>query len=63
MTPRQIIDALGGTGKVADALDLTPSTVSTWKTAGNIPKWRMDGIRKLARKAGVDVDHIESAQP
>lgn len=36
-TVDQIIDALGGTGKVADALGLSPSTISSWRARGSIP--------------------------
>jgi len=49
-----IIKALGGTVAVARALNLTPSTVSSWKGA-KIPSWRMDGITKLAQMRGVDL--------
>lgn len=38
-TAVQIIDALGGTSAVASAHDLTPSTVSSWRTADFIPRW------------------------
>lgn len=55
MTTTQIIDALGGTSFVAKSLDLTPSTVSSWKTSGNIPKWRMDNIKRLADEKGVSL--------
>lgn len=55
-----IIAALGGTSKVATALNLTPSTVSSWKfsKSGEIPDWRMPEIRKLAKKAGVDLQSL-----
>jgi len=55
MTATAIIDALGGTSSVASALGLSPSTVSSWKAAGSIPKWRMDGVSALARKKGVAI--------
>jgi hypothetical protein len=52
----QIIAALGGTMKVAAALNLTPSTVSSWKTAkGGIPRWWMRDIEKLAKRQGVSL--------
>lgn len=54
-TVEAFIDELGGTIAVAKALDLAPTTVSSWKSANSIPKWRMDGIGRLARKRGVDV--------
>lgn len=51
----QFIDALGGTNKVANALALAPTTVSSWKSSGSIPEWRMDKLKRLARKAKVEV--------
>ena len=55
MTAKEIVEALDGTVAVANALNLTPSTVSSWKTSGSIPSWRMDGIRKLAAEKGVKI--------
>ena len=37
MDPNKIIDAIGGTGKVAEICELTTGAVSQWRTAG-IPK-------------------------
>lgn len=54
-TVEQFIDALGGTVAVAVALDLAPTTVSSWKSSGSIPKWRMDGIRSFADMKGIGV--------
>lgn len=52
MTATQIIEGLGGTVQVANALGLAPTTVSSWKSANSIPKWRMPGIEQLAQKKG-----------
>lgn len=54
-TVEAFIKALGGTVAVATALDLPPTTVSSWKSSGSIPKWRMDAIRKFAKRKGVQV--------
>jgi hypothetical protein len=54
-TTEAFIDALGGTVAVATALDLAPTTVSSWKSSGSIPRWRMDGLRALAASKGVTV--------
>lgn len=54
----QIVEALGGTVKVANALDLTPSTVSSWKGSGKIPRWWMRDITALALQTGVDLDNL-----
>lgn len=52
-TPSELIDELGGTSAVAVELNLTPSTVSSWKTAGRIPNWRLPAIRQLAKRKSV----------
>lgn len=46
-TSGSIIDALGGTGKVAERLDLWESTVSGWRVRG-IPPGRWPELVKLA---------------
>lgn len=60
-TVEQFIDALGGTVAVATALELAPTTVSSWKASGSIPKWRMDGIRQLAALKKLDVPTFAKA--
>lgn len=55
MTVDDFIKSLGGTVAVATALDLPPTTVSSWKASGSIPRWRMDGLRLLASNHGVRV--------
>lgn len=54
-TAADIIEALGGTVAVANALNIAPTTVSSWKSSGSIPQWRMPGVAKLARKLGVEI--------
>lgn len=54
----QIVDALGGTSAVAAALELTPSTVSSWKTSGRIPRWWKKGIDEIATEKGIDLDAL-----
>jgi hypothetical protein len=54
-TVDQFIDALGGTVAVATALGLANTTVSSWKTSGSIPKWRMEGVRQLAGLKKIEV--------
>ena len=48
-TPDEIIDALGGTSKVAEMSDVTDSAVSQWRVNG-IPKHQLKFLR-LARPA------------
>lgn len=57
-TIEQFIDALGGTVAVATALDLAPTTVSSWKSTNSIPKWRRDGLRTLAGKKAVPLPQL-----
>lgn len=52
---KTFINKLGGTVAVATALNLTPSTVSSWKKADSIPKWRMEGLRQLAALKKIEV--------
>jgi hypothetical protein len=52
-TVKQFIDTLGGTVKVADALQLPVSTVSGWNVNNSVPKWRRDALAGLARQSGV----------
>lgn len=59
---QQIIEALGGTVAVARALNLAPTTVSSWKQSGRIPKWRMSDIRACAAEAGVDLEALTPAE-
>lgn len=50
MTVDQIVDGCGGTSALADALELTPSTVSSWRTANHIPRWWHGLVLKVAKK-------------
>ncbi|WP_081492650.1 hypothetical protein [Pseudomonas sp. M47T1] len=44
MNPREIIDALGGTFRVAELCEVRPPSVSDWKKNG-IPRARMMFLR------------------
>lgn len=50
----QFIDALGGTVAVANAMELAPTTVSSWKSSNSIPKWREPALRTFANEQGVE---------
>lgn len=50
MTADEIVDGCGGTSALADALELTPSTVSSWRAANHIPRWWHGLVLKVARK-------------
>lgn len=51
-SPGSVIDALGGTGKVAEELGLGAPTVSGWRERG-IPASRWPSLVKLASDKGV----------
>ena len=51
LTPGSAIDALGGTGAVAQALSLADPTVSSWRERG-IPPGRCLALSKLAAERG-----------
>lgn len=48
-----IISKLGGPQKVAAALNLPFTTVSSWSQRNAIPDWRIGPVAELARKEGV----------
>lgn len=46
-----IVEALGGTNKVARETGIPPQTVSAWKQSkGGIPHWRRPTLIELARR-------------
>lgn len=49
----QFIKELGGTVVVADALGVTPSVVSSWRSVGKIPNWRIGPVMKFAKRKGL----------
>lgn len=56
----QIIDALGGYAKAADALGVPAGTVSAWKTRGSIPSAYWHRLVNLASTQGVDGVSLET---
>ncbi len=46
MNPSELIDALGGTVKVAELCEVWPSAVSQWRTDG-IPRARLMYLRAV----------------
>jgi len=57
MTPGSIIDALGGTKQVADALSVSKSTVSGWRERrGGIPAPHWVPLVRLAAERGKEGD-------
>lgn len=64
ITPDFVIDALGGTKAVAEALSLDASTVSCWRgrsgTKPGIPSARWLPIAKLAAEHGVATITLEA---
>lgn len=49
----QIVKALGGTAKVASALNLPVTTVHGWQRVNFVPDWRRDALLSLALDRGV----------
>jgi hypothetical protein len=54
-TVEEFINALGGTVAVAQALGIAPTTVSSWKSAGSVPKWRMAGLEQIAMEKNIGI--------
>ena len=51
-----IIDMLGGTGQVAEALDLADPSVSSWRARNSIPAVHWLALVKLGASQGKIVD-------
>lgn len=51
-TVDQIIEALGGTNKVAAALGVGPSAISNWKARGRIPSEQYFVIKSALHAGG-----------
>lgn len=65
LTPDTTIDALGGTGAVAVALDVEPNTVSSWRARG-IPAHRWAALVRLAADKGladITFEALAAAEP
>lgn len=60
-TPSKIIDALGGSSKVAELCEVTPSAVSQWREDG-IPKARLMFL-KLAKPDVFEALEAEDRKP
>ena len=61
-TPREIIHKLGGVGKLALALQCSPTAVRNWRTVGaRIPPLRHDAIMAVARRMGVKLSREQLA--
>lgn len=45
----------GDLKRTASALGVPYTTVHTWDTKGRIPKWRMDNIRQVAKRDGIQL--------
>jgi DNA-binding transcriptional regulator YdaS (Cro superfamily) len=59
----QTLKALGGVSAVAKALELTPSTVSSWIHKSNkIPRWHMKAVADLAAEKGVDLNALPESE-
>ncbi len=52
MTADEIVDLCGGTSALATALELTPSTVSSWREVNFIPRWWRKAVIGAARNEG-----------
>jgi DNA-binding transcriptional regulator YdaS (Cro superfamily) len=54
LTPNEIIDGLGGTGKVAALLNIKPPSVSEWRKKDSIPEASMHKLAPhIEREMGI----------
>lgn len=62
MTPSEIIDALGGTFRVAELCEVKPPSVSDWKKNG-IPRARLMFLRVARPEVFGELDSSPTRQP
>jgi hypothetical protein len=57
-----VIEKIGGGVqlRVSEILDVHPATLSGWKRRNQIPKWRQDQIRRVAREMGVEIPETKN---
>ena len=53
MTADQLIEALGGTRPVAEALGVAPNVVHNWRTRDTVPWRRRHAVARIAAERGV----------
>lgn len=52
LTADEIVEGCGGTSALAATLNLTPSTVSSWREVNFIPRWWHSHILEAPKKDG-----------
>jgi hypothetical protein len=57
----QVIDALGGTSKVSELTKAPTSTVHSWRAIG-IPESRLEHLKLIAEKLGIDLPQPPAAE-
>lgn len=64
-TVDQFIEALGGTGKAADAFGVTSPAISNWKRTDRFPAWVHGRVLSLAQENGLTVNDalLETTKP
>jgi len=54
----KIISLLGGTGTVAEKLNIRPSAISNWKKLNKIPSTKLEAIFKLSSYLNVNIENF-----
>ena len=58
-TAHEIVDGCGGTTALAAYLELTPSTVSSWRASNYIPRWWQERVLKAARRKQFPLEQVD----
>ncbi len=58
----QLISLLGGTGVVAEKLNVQPSTISNWKKLNKIPRSKQVAILELSSNLNIDLENFLPTQ-
>lgn len=62
MKPDELIDALGGSAAVADAIGVESNTVGNWRKRG-FPAWAVPALRRLCTDAAIDPGSVLDPAP
>ena len=55
---RAVIDAFGGLTALANDVMAPVQTVSSWRSAGRIPRWRVGAVEVAAGRRGLSIAEI-----
>ncbi|MBR1604650.1 MAG: hypothetical protein IJ660_00910 [Alphaproteobacteria bacterium] len=59
----QLIQAFGGLTQMSRDISVPVSTIQGWDKSKNIPSWRIDNIRHIAKEKNINLDSFINPSP